>query len=86
MAKLEGGLFRFVDPLRLLEIEAGIASNEAPQMAVREAIELASYGLILEGINDQIWTFKDPEAGNPTLAEYLDEKQESVYAAVEENG
>jgi len=77
-AKLEGGLFRFVDPLRLLEIEAGIASNEAPQMAVREAIELAVYGLILEGIKDQIWTFKDPEAGAPILASYLDEKQEQI--------
>lgn len=85
-AKLEGGLFRFVDPLRLLEIEAGIASNEAPQMAVREAIELAVYGLILEGVKDQIWTFKNPEVGASILASYFDEKQEPKYTAGKTNG
>ncbi|MCA9472570.1 MAG: hypothetical protein MRJ96_02475 [Nitrospirales bacterium] len=77
-AKLEGGLFRFVDPLRLLEIEVGLASNEAPQMAVREAIELAVYGLILEGVKDNTWAFKDPKAGTHILASYFEEKREKL--------
>ncbi len=85
-AKLEGGLFRFVDPLRLLEIEAGVASNEAPQMAVREAIELAVYGMILEGVKDDLWTFADAEAGASILAAYLDEKDEQLESTFDASG
>ncbi len=85
-AKLEGGLFRFVDPLRLLEIEAGISSNEAPQMAVREAIEMAVYGMIMEGVQDKIWTFDDSKTGDAILASYLDEKNEKLAANFDDDG
>jgi curli production assembly/transport component CsgG len=85
-AKLEGGLFRFVDPLRLLEIEAGISSNEAPQMAVREAIELAVYGMILEGVQDKLWAFKDPDAAAPIYATYFNDKHEKLESAFNKNG
>ena len=85
-AKLEGGLFRFVDPLRLLEIEAGISSNEAPQMAVREAIEMAVYAMIMEGMKDRLWSFDDPKIGNAILASYLDEKDEKLTANFDAEG
>ena len=85
-AKLEGGVFRFVDPMRLLEIEAGLASNEAPQMAVREAIELAVYGLILEGVRDELWRFKDIDKAAPIIAAYLREKAEKVNSTFNNNG
>ncbi len=79
-AKLEGGLFRFVDPLRLFEAEIGISSNEPPQMAVREAIEMAVYGLILDGVGSNLWSFADPEAAAPIIADYLEEKEEQLVA------
>lgn len=85
-AKMEGGLFRFVDPLRLLEIEAGISSNEAPQMAVREAIEMAVYGMIMEGVKDKLWTFSDSTTGGAILAAYLDEKDEQLASSFDDDG
>ena len=83
---LEGGLFRFVDPLRLLEIEAGITSNEPPQMALREAIELAVYALILEGVRSELWAFAEPQAGAPIVQRYLEEKEERLVAEFNAEG
>ena len=85
-ASLEGGLFRFVDPLRLLEIEAGITSNEPPQMALREAIELAVYALILEGVRSELWAFAAPQAGAPIVQRYLEEKEERLVAEFNAEG
>ncbi len=85
-AKLEGGLFRFVDPLRILEAEAGLSSNEPPQMAVREAIEMAVYGMILDGVQKNLWAFADPTAGEAVLTRYLEDKQEQLVAQFDTNG
>lgn len=60
--QLESGVFRFIDTNRLLESEAGYTYNEPPVMAVTEAIDEAVKQLILEGVDDNIWTPKDPEA------------------------
>jgi len=57
--QLESGLFRFIDTNRLLEAEAGYTYNEPPVMAVTEAIDEAVKLLILEGIEDGIWTAQD---------------------------
>ena len=84
-AKLEGGLFRFMDPLRILEMEAGLSSNEPPQMAVREAIEMAVYGMILDGVHENLWSFADPEAGTPIVTRYLKEKEERPVVQLKTN-
>jgi curli production assembly/transport component CsgG len=54
--------FRFVAVDRLLELDAGFSVNEPTGIAVRQAVELAVYDLILEGAEDKIWRFKDPAA------------------------
>lgn len=59
--QLESGVFRFIDTNRLLESEAGYTYNEPPVMAVTEAIDEAVKQLILEGVEADIWTPKDPE-------------------------
>ncbi len=54
---------------RLLEAEAGITRNEPPQLATRQAIELAIYALIMEGARDGLWTFRDRSAGKAAVEE-----------------
>ncbi len=63
--------FRYVALDRLLEAEVGITRNEPPQLATRQAIELAIYALIMEGARDGLWRFRDPSAGKAAIAEYV---------------
>lgn len=53
--KVDVGVFKFVAPQRILESEAGFTYNEPAEMAVREAIEQAVIGLIIEGIEEGLW-------------------------------
>lgn len=59
--QLEGGAFRYIDTNRLLEAEAGYSYNEPPVMAVTEAIDEAVKLLIIEGIEDEIWSAVNPD-------------------------
>lgn len=59
--KMDSGVFRFIDANRLLEAEAGYSYNEPPVMAVTEAIDEALKTLILEGIEDGVWSARNPE-------------------------
>lgn len=70
------GLFRYVNFQRLLEIETGFTKNEPTQMAIKEAIEKAVEMLIIEGVEDKLWTTKEGEDKNKELVEkYLAEKE-----------
>lgn len=53
-------IFRYVAVDRLLELDTGYSVNEPTGIAVRQAVELAVYDLILEGAEENIWQFKDP--------------------------
>jgi curli production assembly/transport component CsgG len=59
---LNGSLYKFVAIDRILEGETGVTRNEPTQLAVREAIELAVYALIMEGAEKNLWKFKTPSA------------------------
>ena len=69
--KLNAGLFKFVSFDEILEAEGGFSYNEPPQLAVKQAIEMAVYGLIMEGVRKKIWAFKDKGAGKTAFTEYL---------------
>ena len=66
---LQAGAFKFVDFDELLEVEAGITSNEPGTMALRRAIERAVYALVLEGSESGLWAFSDQAAAERLLAE-----------------
>jgi curli production assembly/transport component CsgG len=68
--KLQANVFKFIGFEEILELEAGISSNEPTQVAVRQAIESAVYALICEGAIDGLWSFADEEAGQQTIANY----------------
>lgn len=74
---VDAGMFRYVRFKRLLEVETGYATNEPAQMAVTEAIEKAVQSLIVEGIQDSLWTVNEKAAGQTRtmLADYAREKE-----------
>ena len=76
--KVDAGLFKFVSFQRLLEAETGFTHNEPSELAVREAIEKAVHGLVVEGIRDGLWTLQNPEEINaPSLQAYQREAEEN---------
>ncbi len=64
-------VFRYIDADEILELEAGVTSNEPGFVAFRRAIELAVYSLILEMAHRDYWTFKDPRVGQRLIRQYL---------------
>jgi curli production assembly/transport component CsgG len=77
---LGASAFRFVSFRQLLEVEAGITSNEPDQVALQQAIEKAVFGLVLEGVELDLWRFDDMPAAQPLLAYYRAER-DGVYDA-----
>lgn len=75
---LRGDAFKFVAFDEILEIESGITINEPPQFAVRQAIEMGVYSMIMEGALKGLWSFDDPAAGQRALAEYQELKDTSM--------
>lgn len=69
--KVDAGLFRYVDPKKLLETEVGYTFNEPPVLAVTEAIEESVKNLILEGVRENMWALANPgDITSPVFAEY----------------
>ncbi|MGB3712699.1 MAG: CsgG/HfaB family protein [Erythrobacter sp.] len=72
--------YRFVAFRELLEAEWGITANEPDQIALQQAIEKAVYGLVLEGVELDLWRFADMERAAPILATYRAER-DGIYDA-----
>lgn len=64
------GAYVFAEPERLLEIEAGMSRNDPAQLAVREAIELAVYSLVVNGVERGLWDLKDGSAEAQFVAQF----------------
>ncbi|MFZ0489367.1 MAG: outer membrane beta-barrel protein, partial [Salegentibacter sp.] len=69
---------KYVNFQRLLEAEVGFTRNEPVQLAVKEAIEKAVKGLVVEGIEDGLWSPKEPNAADKLVQDYKDEKEEAA--------
>ena len=68
---LDGGIFKYVSFDELVEGEAGFTLNEPPQLAVRQAIEMSVYALIMEGHNRKLWNFENPSLGQIAYSDYV---------------
>jgi curli production assembly/transport component CsgG len=75
------GAYVFTDPTRLLEIEAGFSRNDPSQLAVREAMELAVYSLVVNGVKNHLWDLKDSSKEAAFVADF-----ESGYVAPQPKG
>jgi curli production assembly/transport component CsgG len=64
------GAYKFAVPEELLEVELGISYNDPGHLAVREAMELAVYSLIVEGIGNGLWKLEDPSQEQVLLNEF----------------
>ncbi|MDZ7771217.1 MAG: CsgG/HfaB family protein [Balneolaceae bacterium] len=78
--ELKSGAFRFVDTQRLLEAEAGFTYNEPPVMAVTEAIDEAVKTLVVEGVEDGLWSPSDTTAYNDYKQKYHNQKERERQA------
>jgi curli production assembly/transport component CsgG len=72
--------YRFIAFRELLEAEWGITANEPDQVALQQAIEKAVYGIILEGVELDLWQFQDMAAAQPILSAYRAER-DGIYDA-----
>ena len=53
-----GDVFKFYEMgTQLVEIESGSTDNEPVTLAVRAAIEAAVYGLVMQGLEKEVWDF-----------------------------
>ena len=56
-----GDFFRFIEMgTELVEIESGYTENEAVGHATRAAIEAAVFGLVVQGLEKEVWDFNYP--------------------------
>ncbi|HEX7071242.1 MAG TPA: CsgG/HfaB family protein, partial [Rhodothermales bacterium] len=77
--KVDAGIFRYVDPKRILESEVGYTFNEPPVLAVTEAIQESVRALIIEGVRDSLWELAD--ARDATSDAFLAYDRERADAA-----
>lgn len=75
-------VFRFVAVDEILDAEVGFSINEPPQLAVRQAIELAVYALVLEGSIKKLWRFKEPSEGIPLMRKYAQLRYKGIDVAL----
>lgn len=71
---LQSGVFKIFGNNNLLEAEAGFTRNEPTQLAVRQAIEKAVYGMVMEGTVAGLWQFAEPQTSRKLVAGYLAER------------
>lgn len=69
-ALVSGDIYRFVASDALFELDTGTSLNEPVGFGVRQAMELAVYRLIMEGAEEGLWSFADPEKQRELLADY----------------
>lgn len=72
--------YRFIAFRELLEAEWGITTNEPDQIALQQAIEKAVYGLVLEGVELDLWRFQDMPAAEALRSTYRAER-DGIYDA-----
>lgn len=73
---VDASLFRYVSFQRLMEAETGFTKNEPVQLAMKDAIEKAVEGLIIEGVEAGLWSTKDGETEDEELVNAYREQKE----------
>jgi curli production assembly/transport component CsgG len=70
---LDANVFKYTSVDKLLQIEAGFTRNEPTQLAVRQAIDLAVYATVIEGVRKNLWHFADRGIEVALIEKYLSE-------------
>lgn len=73
-AEVQAGIFKFIETDRLLEVEAGLTTNEPAQLCVLSAIEASVAYLVVDGIEKNFWALNNPDdRGHPAIVAYARE-------------
>lgn len=83
---LNGGVNRYVGFNKLLQLEAGVTTNEPVELAVRQAIEKAVYAVTLAGAQRGYWEFADPKAAAPLIRQYIATRDGTFPASASTGG
>lgn len=73
--KVQADVFRFVEADEILELEAGFTRNEPRLHALRQAIEKAVFGMVIEGTERGLWSFADADAGQAVIEAYRESQK-----------
>ena len=71
---LSANAFMYVASDKILQGELGYTTNEPGQIALRQAIEKAVYGMVMEGADLKLWPFQDQTAAWPMIWRYRQER------------
>lgn len=70
--EIQTGVFKFIEYKKLLELEAGITTNEPTQLCVQSAIEAAVIHMITGGLKNNTWALKNnTDNENDTIQRYI---------------
>ena len=72
--------YRFVAFKELLEAEMGFTTNEPDQVALQQAVEKAVFGLVMEGVELNLWQFADMQSAAAMMDLYRKER-DGIYEA-----
>jgi curli production assembly/transport component CsgG len=76
--ELSANVYKFVALDKLLQAEAGVTQSEPTQLAVREAVDLGVYSLIVQGAADGLWHFRDHAFEAAAVRDYKTRTQQSI--------
>lgn len=71
---VQGNVFRYVSSDSLLDLDVGYTRNSPPQFALREAIELSVFALVMEGHEKKLWNFREDAKATEAIATYMDRR------------
>jgi curli production assembly/transport component CsgG len=77
--------FQFAAIDALLQAELGFTRNSPATLGVREAVQLAVYALIFEGVKNNLWQFRDRYAGEAFMRE-LEQQRQATSIHPQANG
>ena len=74
--EVQTGVFKFIDYKDLLEAELGYTTNEPVNVAVMSAIDAAVVHVIVDGIQNGLWTtLREEDLNHPIIKQYMESDQ-----------
>lgn len=80
--EVQPSVYRFLSFQHLLEAEMGYSTNEPTELCIQEALESAVVHLIIQGAQDKLWSFKNPDDINkPLVQRYVQARSTQLLPA-----
>ena len=83
--QVQGSAFLYAAVDQILQADLGFTKNSPATLGVREGVQLAVYSLILEGVKNHLWEFKDKAAGEAFMLE-LEKQRKATFIQANAQG